>query len=215
MNKKETLTKKLFDEYQMYNSVLPFHGWHHIVFVTKKAKEFALENKANIDIVEVAALTHDLNYLVKENSHPADGGNFRKNILEQAGYSQAEVEVVENIILEAHTADRTPNISLEAQALSDADTLFKALPITPVVYASQYAIENGVTIKEMAAKIVLEQNRLLDEIIYFYTDVAKQKYMKWAKTNLDLWNNIAESMGDQDVIELMDLTKDIWKYDWL
>jgi hypothetical protein len=57
---------------------------------------------------------------------------------------------------------RHRHISLEAQALSDADTLFKVLPITPVVLAHRYLAENGVTLRELADKIVGEQRPVHD-----------------------------------------------------
>jgi hypothetical protein len=36
--------------------------------------------------------------------------------------------------------------------------------------------------------------------IYFYTKPAK-KYLKWAKNNLILWNNVNEALKDKDISE--------------
>jgi HD superfamily phosphodiesterase len=49
---------------------LLYHGWHHIYFVTKKTLEFCEGFTVDTEILEAAALTHDLNYLVAPNSEP-------------------------------------------------------------------------------------------------------------------------------------------------
>lgn len=98
---------------------------------------------------------------------------------------------------------RSRDISLEAQALSDADTLFKALPVTPVVLAHKYLQENGITLRELAYKIVGEQVGKADEGYYFYDSEAAATYTKWAETNLLLWKCIVESLDDPCVEDLL------------
>lgn len=197
------LSNQLQEEYSRRAGELPFHGWHHILFVTSKSIEFAAEIGADGFLVHSAALTHDLNYLSKKNSHASDGFALRKKILSEYNYTLEEIDRIEKIIQEANTADRGFEISLEGMALSDADTLFKALPITPIVFGLQYVIENHISLRELAEKVNKEQNKLMKSSIYFYTDVAKKKYMKWATTNLELWNNVLEALDDKDVVNLL------------
>lgn len=188
---------------------LLFHGWHHINFVRKKSRIFAQSINADVFIVESAALVHDLNYLVKENSNPGDGKELRKEILSDCEYSQKEIEIIERIIKEEHIVTRDENISNEAKALSDADTLFKILPFTPILFASKYIEENKIDIKKMASEITSEQNQLLEREIYFYSDIAKEKYLDWAKINLKLWKNVNESLNDPDIAEVLSIAKDL------
>jgi uncharacterized protein len=182
---------------------LQFHGWHHVSFVRDKAVHFAERNGAARDVVEVAALVHDLNYMVRRNSLPTDGEALRRKVLFVAGVSQGDIEWIEHIVLEAEMRTRHRDISLEAQALSDADTLFKALPVTPVVLAHRYLQENGITLRELAHKIVGEQVSKADEGYYFYDAEAAATYSKWAETNLLLWQHIVESLDDPCVEELL------------
>ena len=112
------------------------------------------------------------------------GGIFEELFLQKCGYSESEINIIETVIIEAHTAFRNASISLEAKALSDADSLFKVLPITPVVFANKYMIENNITIDVLAKKIVTEQNKLIDAGIYFYSSAAVEKYQEWALVNL-------------------------------
>jgi uncharacterized protein len=203
------LRTNLEDLYMQRNDELLFHGWHHITFILKKSIDFANSIGADLFLVESAALTHDLNYVVKENSVPEVGAELRKQCLSEAGYTQKEIERIENIVLESHTGYRTEQISDEGRALSDADSLFKILPITPVIFSGKYITQNKVDISKLANKIVTEQNKLMDQGIYFYTALAKEKYLKWARINLNLWNGVVEALRDEDVQALLRMTKSI------
>jgi len=189
--------------YQKAQDHLPFHGWHHIDFVKKKAVQFARERKADSPLVAAASLVHDLNYLVRSNSEPEDGRSLRRRFLQNAGFRRAEIDRVEEIINEAHTATRSEHISPEGSALSDADTLFKALPVTPVVFSHLYLTENGVGLRDLAKKILSEQEPLMEKNIYFYDSTVRDRYIPWAKANIRLWQEIMVSLDDDDVANLL------------
>ncbi|KOV79294.1 HD family phosphohydrolase [Nocardia sp. NRRL S-836] len=182
---------------------LQFHGWHHVSFVRDKAVHFAERNGAAADVVEVAALVHDLNYMVRRNSLPTDGAALRRKVLFIAGVCVGDIDWIERIVVEAEMRTRHRDISLEAQALSDADTLFKALPVTPVVLAHKYLQENGISLRELAHKIVGEQVGKADDGYYFYDEEAAATYTKWAEANLSLWRCIVESLDDPCVEDLL------------
>jgi len=110
---------------------------------------------------------------------------------------------IDDVVVEAEMATRHRDISLEAQALSDADTLFKALPITPVLLAHRYLAENGVSLRELATKIVGEQRGVHDAGFYFYSREAAAAYSHWATANLELWQCVMEALDDPSVNELL------------
>jgi uncharacterized protein len=182
---------------------LPFHGWHHVSFVRSKAAVFAQHNGSDVALVETAALVHDVNYMVRRNSLAEDGRALRLGILTRAGVSEAVAEHIDDIVCEAEMRTRHRDISLPAQALSDADTLFKALPVTPVMLAHKYLDENGVSLRELATKIVGEQRGVHEEGYYFYSPQAAAMYSRWATANLELWQCIVESLDDPSVAELL------------
>jgi uncharacterized protein len=189
---------------RQYADRLQFHGWHHVSFVRAKAIDFAAHNGADGSVVEVAALVHDVNYLVRRNSPAAAGQSLRLEILAECGVPADVARWVDEIVDEAEMATRGRDISLEAQALSDADTLFKALPVTPVVLAHRYLRENGLSLRELADKIVGEQCDVHDEGYYFYDPEAAATYSRWATANLQLWQCIKEAVDDPTVVELLD-----------
>jgi len=182
---------------------VPFHGWHHVEFVRAKSKEFARELGANESLVEVAALVHDLNYLVDTTTDAKRGSKLRSEVLGSAGLDQGQRRKVEHIVRQAETRSRDADISAEAKALSDADTLFKALPITPVVLAPLYMRETGRSLRELAEKIVEEQVPKREREIYFYAPSAKDRYREWGDANLNLWTCLLQSLDDPDVVALM------------
>jgi uncharacterized protein len=188
---------------QRFAQRLQFHGWHHVSFVRAKAVEFAMANGADAGLVETAALVHDLNYIVRRNSPAAAGRGLRMHILQSAGLAVEVSLRIDEIVRDAEMAGRHRDISLEAQALSDADTLFKALPVTPVVLAHRYLAENGLSLRELANKIVAEQQNVHDEGYYFYNPDAAATYSRWAEANLQLWRCIRESLDDPTVEQLL------------
>jgi uncharacterized protein len=182
---------------------LPFHGWHHVRFVSAKGREFAQLNGADAGLVDVAGLVHDLNYLVQRDSAASAGRHLRMNLLARAGASLELARRIDDIVCEAEMSSRGRDISLEAQALSDADTLFKAVPITPVLLAHRYLAENRVSLRRLASKIVGEQQRAYDQGFYFYNPALTARYSEWARANLRLWQCIAESLADPCVEDLV------------
>jgi uncharacterized protein len=202
----QKLHKHVFELYTKHKELL-FHGWHHINFVTNKAKQFAEIIGANVEIVECAALVHDINYIVEINSEPEAGEKLRHELLLEAGFDEAEIKHIEAIINESHTANRSPTISEEGKALSDADTLFKAIPTTPIFFSSKYIIENNINITKLANKIVTEQRPLIDQDIYFYIPEVKAKYNPWAISAIQLWENMLEALDDRDIVEMLDIAK--------
>jgi uncharacterized protein len=192
------------DLYAGQTEEVPFHGWHHVKFVAVNARRFAKELTADVALSEIAALVHDVNYLVATRSDASGGRVLRRKILHDVGMSEDLIEAIEDIVITAETRSRGRNISKEAMALSDADTLFKALPITPVILAPLYMRETGRSLRELAEKIVGEQVPLRENGIYFYSDSAKRRYEHWGDVNLALWTCIQDSLDDKSVVEVVD-----------
>ncbi|PIN74558.1 HD family phosphohydrolase [Candidatus Woesearchaeota archaeon CG10_big_fil_rev_8_21_14_0_10_37_12] len=201
---KENLKKVYFEN----KDKLLFHGWHHIEFVRRKSLIFAEELNADLFLVESAALVHDLNYIVKSDSKPEDAKEYRAKLLDECSYSEEEVIKIENIVLAANTFERNLNISNEAKAISDADSLFKVLPTTLVLFSSKYITENRIDFEEHVHRI-LAKNKFIDEGTYFYTKLAKQKYSEWAKTQHLFWEQAQECIRDTDTQEMLKIAREL------
>ncbi len=190
--------------YAPHSDQLPFHGWSHIDFVYRNALRSAAQLGADLELVGLAALTHDVNYLVADSLDAADGLDFADELLRRANVPNDRIRRVLRIILEAQTSRRGPDISAEAMALSDGDSLYKCLPVTPVSLAPRFLQENSMDLRSLARKIVGEQKPLLEQGIYFYSPAFKARYEEWARLNLELWEAVELALADDEIAALVE-----------
>jgi uncharacterized protein len=198
------LREQLHKLYIDYNEKLPAHGWPHVAFVVSKSLVFADELAVDKEIVEAAAFVHDLNYIADPKSHVEAGADLRHKYLDACGFSVVETTTIEDIVCQASTKNRHADIRDEAKALADADSLYKVLPISLIVFAGRFIAETGVTIEQWANTIMRQQQPLLDDGLYFYTKEARDRYLPWAELNLKVVETIQSSLNDSDVKELLE-----------
>ena len=206
------LYQLIYDLYHLEEnkSKLLFHGWHHIKFVHDKAIEFAEELNADLETIAIAALIHDINYIFTDNLEPETANEYISNYLSMAGFSNKVISRVQKVVEDEHIGYRFErNLSNEAKALSDADTLFKALPTTLPLFSSKYIEQNKYDIYKLAEKIIKEQKPLLLKGDNFYSKSAKKKYLKWAKANLAVWENVLEALEDKSVAGMLKTAEDL------
>lgn len=205
MSRVAALRDYLENYYAQHGGDLPFHGWHHIVFVTDKATALAQEiGYPDVDLITAAALTHDLNYLVDSYSRASEGKSLREKILIENGYTIDEIVHIEMIIVQGDLRNRDDDICIEAQILSDADTLFKSLPIMLPLFTPRYFVQTGIGIERLSNSIVEQQVPLLEKDIYFYTKPYCERYSEWARRNVELWVSIKDAIQDKDVQNLLE-----------
>jgi uncharacterized protein len=204
----EQLRSNLEQLYKSRSDLL-FHGWHHIKFVARKSVEFGAEFNINIELLEAAALTHDLNYIVDVQSEVDDGKELREKVLSEVGFSPDEIAYVEDTVHGSSSEFSGGDISDASKALSDADKLFKVLPVGPMILSSRYITETKVDIQKWADRIVRDQRPLLESGKYFYTQSAKEKYLGWAKLNLDWVEMVRASLDDPDIQSFLEDSKEL------
>ena len=200
----DTLYQAVSDLYASEDD-LPFHGWHHIDFVYAKTAIFADDLGADKNLAQAAALVHDLNYLAKRHalSYPEDGQHMRVDLLQRSGFSDEVIAQIEMIVTTGEVGRGGEHLLLEAKALSDADILFKIIPTTPLLFTTCFLAQNHSNIRKLANRVVTVQKPLIDQDIYFYSDTAKNLYIKWAHMNLALWENVLESLDDPDIVKML------------
>lgn len=198
----DRLTEAVRALYVQDGASLRYHSWQHISFVLDVALRISTELGGDAELIAAASLTHDLNYFVDPGSGAEEGQDVRSKLLRESGFLDDECDRIERIVLDAETAGREATISPEAMCLSDGDTLFKSLPIVPVLLAREYMSELNVGLSELTSKVLDEQLPIFEAGYYFYSELAKE-YGSWAEGNLQLWRNIAEALKSDVVIELV------------
>ena len=98
----------------------------HIKYVVKNAKELAIKYNADIEIVELAALLHDIAVVsgvgVREEHH-INGSIIAEELLTKYNYPKERIETIKSCILK-HSADiECKRESLEEEIIADADAM--------------------------------------------------------------------------------------------
>jgi len=95
------------------------HAFDHVLRVTRLAERIALEERADLDVVRVASLLHDI--AREEKDHHLVGAQRARELLSNA--PECFIDAVVHCI-EAHSFDTLPDpYTLEAKCLCDADRL--------------------------------------------------------------------------------------------
>jgi len=114
------LNQKYIDEskdgYDFWNS--------HIKHVVREAKILAKNYNADLEIVELGALLHDIALVAKigtKDSHHLNGVLMAKELLEKYGYSKEKTNRVMNCVLNHRSSKNTETI--EEMCVADADII--------------------------------------------------------------------------------------------
>ena len=109
-------------EQNEFVSKLKYHGPHHTVDVMNAAERIGLAEgigKEELMLVKLAALFHDSGFLNKYQDNEFEGAKLAKRELPRYGFTDAQVEIVVNMIL-ATKIPQDPQNHLE-EILCDAD----------------------------------------------------------------------------------------------
>ncbi|MDY7080912.1 MAG: HD domain-containing protein, partial [Halobacteria archaeon] len=109
-----------------------WYPWHspeyrhdHILSVTQLAEKIAREEDADVDIVKVAALFHDVaKFDVDQEQHSEEGAWIAQKYLSKRGYSDKFIDRVAHVIRD-HTENIHDEMPLESKILIEADSIDK------------------------------------------------------------------------------------------
>ncbi len=110
-----------------YQNGDPGHDFAHVLRVMETARDFAVKLGAEQNILLPATLLHDVVNLPKDHPERKQASSYAakkaSEILQQLGFSEAEISRVTLVILEhSYSLGKTPT-SLESEILQDADRL--------------------------------------------------------------------------------------------
>ena len=102
------------------------HDWHHIHRVSRLARKIAVAEGARLDVVELAALVHDIADWKFHGGDDAVGPREAERLLREEGAGDALVEQIVEIVATISfkgAGVRQPMRTLEGQCVQDADRL--------------------------------------------------------------------------------------------
>ncbi len=99
------------------------HDLNHALRVRDWARKLADEEGANCEIVELAALLHDIGRTGVEKSHAESSAGLAVSVLTKLGYKQTVIEEVRAAVISHSRESGYEPSTLEAKILYDADKL--------------------------------------------------------------------------------------------
>ena len=124
----------------------PVHGFDHILRVYRMAERLALAEGADMEIVQAAALLHDVSggqpsaESGHRKTHQHTAADFARQVLQSEAWADDRIQAVEHCIRAHRFRDeREPPQTIEAQVLFDADKL-DAIGAIGAIRAIGYAI---------------------------------------------------------------------------
>jgi len=170
------------------------HGFKHVERVLKLSSEIGAVLNANLLVIRIAALLHDLGrYLMKDDevkNHAEFSAEIAENFISKNNFSIA-IEDVYNILhcIRAHSFsnDVEPK-TLEAKILSDADKL-DAIGAIGLYRTIGFTIKNHGGIEQVIHHL---ENKILKLKDLLYLDYSKQMAEKRHELILDFYNKIKE-----------------------
>jgi len=98
------------------------HAFDHIERVYKIATYLAKKEGADVEIVQIAALLHDIGRTLKE-PHQKTGAKAADKILKKIGYPEDKRKIVSKIVLVHKLSERKKVRTLEEKIIWDADKI--------------------------------------------------------------------------------------------
>ncbi len=110
-----------------YNTTDPAHDWPHIGRVIAMARKLAKGTNANIECLLAAVYCHDLVNLPKDHPQRKEASTLAAKeaapLLRQAGFSEEEITLIQQAVIEHSFSKGLKPSSLEASIVQDADRL--------------------------------------------------------------------------------------------
>ncbi len=142
------------------------HGMGHVLRVYKIASNMAKELGADLKVVKISALLHDIARGVE--NHAIEGGKIAKKILKDLGFDRIEdvVHVIESHSFSSGVKPKT----LEAKIVSDADKI-DALGYIGLYRVVCHGCSEGRTLEDTISHM---ENKLLKLPDLMYTDIGRR-----------------------------------------
>lgn len=135
---------------------LTYHNVAHTKSVIEKATTIGKEENLSdpdLELLKIAALFHDIGYIVQSNNHEEIGCEMVRNNLGKYGINNRDIEKICGMIM-ATKIPQTPNNLLE-KIMADADLEYLGTAAYPTI-----------------------SNGLYQEILYFNPTLTKQYWME-------------------------------------
>lgn len=167
------IEKYIYDEVKKRCELPPnaygIGAWdHHIKVVYELSKKYACEYGADLEIVSIAALLHDIASVTDAKfteEHHIVGANIAEDLLKKEGYPNEKIELIKKCILNHRGSKLRKKISPEEICIADCDAMahFYSIPsLLKMVYCEKkLSIDEGS--KYVLDKLGRSYNKMSDK----------------------------------------------------
>lgn len=130
----ESIKEELLKRCKTYNEKYSYDFWNdHIKYVVKNSIELAKKYGADVEIVELGALLHDISIpseIGTREDHNIYGAKIADELLTELNYPEDRKERVKECVLRHRGSKSLPRNTIEEECVADADVLahFDCIP---------------------------------------------------------------------------------------
>lgn len=135
MNITDEIKNELLKRVELSKKKDSYDFWdNHIKYVVKNAKELAKEYNADVEIVELGALLHDISLpsgIGPRDEHHIYGAQIAEELLTSLNYPKERIERVKQCVLNHRGSKDLSRNTIEEECVADADVIahFDAIPM--------------------------------------------------------------------------------------
>ena len=174
------IKKELLKRCNIYNEKYNYDFWNdHIKYVVKNAIELAKKYGADIEIVELGALLHDIampSEFGPREEHNIYGAKIADELLTKLNYPQDRKESVKECILRHRGSKDLPRNTIEEQCVADADVMAHFDCIPSLFHLAFGKNEMGLSLEEGTEFVKKKLERDYYKLSQRTKEVLKEKY---------------------------------------
>lgn len=148
----------------------------HVKYVVEYSKTLAKKLDACVEVVEIAALLHDIARIDGRNeNHHIDGAKYAEELLNSLGYDPKKISIVKDCILSHRGSTGIPQKTIEAKCLASADAMAHFRNIPDIFYFVYKVLDCDIEYgqKKVRKKLTESYNKMIPEA----KEIIEEKYL--------------------------------------
>lgn len=148
----------------------------HVKYVVEYARTLAEKLGADVEVVEIAALLHDIARIdgLNENHH-IEGAKYAEELLDGLGYDSDKISIIKNCIMSHRGSVDIPQKTIEAKCLASGDAMAHFRSIPDMFYFVYKDL--GCNIEEGKQKLRKKFTESYNKMIPEAKEIVEEKYI--------------------------------------
>ena len=176
----ENIKEELIKRCNTYNQKYNYDFWNdHIKYVVKNSIELAKKYEADVEIVELGALLHDIampSEFGPREEHNVYGAKITDELLTKLDYPQDRKERVKECVLRHRGSKDLPRNTIEEQCVADADVMAHFDCIPSLFHLAFGKNEMGLSIEDGTEFVKKKLERDYNKLSSRTKEILKERY---------------------------------------